>query len=145
MINHWLDFVFWSITALFLLMTCSHLYHLRWARRLSAAEALDTSIPATRVSIVTAARDEEARIESAVRGFLAQGGVQIEVIVVDDRSVDRTDEIVRRLAREDSRVKSLRVDTLPDNWLGKCHACHLGACAATGDWILFSDADCWLK
>jgi cellulose synthase/poly-beta-1,6-N-acetylglucosamine synthase-like glycosyltransferase len=38
-----------------------------------------------------------------------------------------------------------RVEVLPDGWLGKCHACHLGASAATGDWILFTDADCWLK
>jgi len=38
-----------------------------------------------------------------------------------------------------------RVDVLPAGWLGKCHACHVGASAATGDWILFTDADCWLK
>ncbi len=38
-----------------------------------------------------------------------------------------------------------RVDVLPEAWLGKCHACHVGASAATGDWILFTDADCWLK
>jgi glycosyltransferase involved in cell wall biosynthesis len=145
MINHWLDFVFWGMAALFLLMTCSHLYHLRWARRLPALDASAPALPATRVSIVTAARDEEARIESAVRRFLAQERVQIEVIVVDDRSTDHTPEIVRRLASEDSRLKPLRVDTLPANWLGKCHACHVGASAATGDWILFSDADCWLK
>jgi glycosyltransferase involved in cell wall biosynthesis len=145
MINHWLNLVFWAIAALFLIMTSSHLYHLRWARRLPALSAFDARIRPTRVSIVTAARDEEARIESAVRGFLAQEGVQIEVVVVDDRSSDRTGEIARRLAAEDSRVKFLRVDALPENWLGKCHACHVGASAASGDWILFTDADCWLK
>jgi len=145
MINHWLDAVFWTMAALFVMMTWSHLYHLRWARRLPALNAFDAKVHPTRVSIVTAARDEEARVERAVRGFLAQEGAQLEVIVVDDRSTDRTGEIVGRLAREDPRVKSLRVDTLPDNWLGKCHACHVGATAATGDWILFSDADCWLK
>jgi glycosyltransferase involved in cell wall biosynthesis len=145
MIIHWLDFVFWGMAALFLLMTCSHLYHLRWAYRLPALDALAGALPATRVSIVTAARDEAARIESAVHGFLAQEGVEIEVIVVDDRSTDQTGQIVRRLATQDSRVRPLRVDALPENWLGKCHASHVGASAATGDWILFSDADCWLK
>jgi hypothetical protein len=38
-----------------------------------------------------------------------------------------------------------RVAALPEGWLGKCHACHIGASAATGDWILFTDADCWLQ
>ncbi|MQA30603.1 MAG: glycosyltransferase, partial [Luteitalea sp.] len=42
-------------------------------------------------------------------------------------------------------VQAVHVGSLPDGWLGKCHACHLGATAATGDWILFTDADCWLK
>jgi cellulose synthase/poly-beta-1,6-N-acetylglucosamine synthase-like glycosyltransferase len=42
-------------------------------------------------------------------------------------------------------VKVKRVNVLPDGWLGKCHACNLGANAATGDWLLFTDADCWLQ
>jgi glycosyltransferase involved in cell wall biosynthesis len=92
-----------------------------------------------------AARDEEARIEQTIRRLLAQTGVDLELIVVDDRSTDRTGEILTRLAKEDPRVQAKRVDVLPDGWLGKCHACHVGASAATGDWILFTDADCWLK
>jgi len=98
-----------------------------------------------RVSIVIAARDEQARIENTVRHLRAQQGVEIEVIVVDDRSTDRTAEILERLAAEDPRVKPLHIGALPEGWLGKCHACHVGAAAATGDWILFTDADCWLK
>ena len=71
--------------------------------------------------------------------------VAVEVIVVDDRSTDRTGDILRRLASEDPRVQARRVESLPEGWLGKCHACHVGASAATGEWILFTDADCWLK
>jgi glycosyltransferase involved in cell wall biosynthesis len=92
-----------------------------------------------------AARNEEARIEGAIRHLLAQREVELELIIVDDRSTDGTSEILCRLARQDPRVKAMRVDVLPEGWLGKCHACHLGASIATGDWILFTDADCWLK
>jgi len=96
-------------------------------------------------SVVLAARDEEARIETTIRRLLAQEGVQLEVIVVDDRSLDGTREILRRLAKGDARVTVKRIELLPEGWLGKCHACHVGASVAAGDWILFTDADCWLK
>jgi glycosyltransferase involved in cell wall biosynthesis len=95
--------------------------------------------------VVVAGRNEEARIEQTLRRLLVQRGVELEFIVVDDRSTDRTNEILQRLAKEDARIQVERVDVLPDGWLGKCHACHVGASAATGEWILFTDADCWLK
>jgi glycosyltransferase involved in cell wall biosynthesis len=137
---------------MFLAMTLAALWHLRWVRRLPAMETFTaTERPASspgqrvRCSVVIAARDEEARIEGTMRRLLAQRGGTVEFIVVDDRSTDGTGEILRRLAEEDARVQVKRVQTLPPGWLGKCHACHIGAGAATGDWILFTDADCWLK
>ncbi len=126
------------------------LFHLRWARRLPSFAALiaesDASmVERVRCSVVIAARDEVERIEATVRHLLAQTGVEMEVIVVDDRSTDGTGEILRRLAAEDSRVRTERVEVLPDGWLGKCHACHRGAETATGEWILFTDADSWSR
>jgi cellulose synthase/poly-beta-1,6-N-acetylglucosamine synthase-like glycosyltransferase len=144
--------IFSGTAALFLAMTFAALWHLRWVRRLPSLEALaaaegSASSPERRArcSVVIAARDEAARIEETIRHLLAQRGVEAEFIVVDDRSTDGTSEILRRLAKEDARVQVKRVDVLPEGWLGKCHACHVGASAATGDWILFTDADCWLK
>ena len=140
----WLTILFAGIAGAFALMTAGALYHLRWVHRLPSLPP--GSPPARpRVSVVLAARDEQARIENTLRHLLAQQGVALEIIAVDDRSTDATGEILRRLAKEDARVKPQRVETLPDGWLGKCHACHVGASAATGDWILFTDADCWLK
>jgi glycosyltransferase involved in cell wall biosynthesis len=132
---------------MFLIWTLSALWHIRWVRRLPALSALhpppvDASI---RCSVIIAARDEDARIEQTIRHLLSQRGVDLEVIVVDDRSADRTPEILQRLAAGDTRLQVKRVTALPDGWLGKCHACHVGATAATGDWILFTDADCWLQ
>jgi cellulose synthase/poly-beta-1,6-N-acetylglucosamine synthase-like glycosyltransferase len=148
----WVTLIFCGTAALFLAMTFAALWHLRWVRRLPSLEAFagaegSASSPEGRVrySVVIAARDEAARIEAKVRHLLAQRGVEAEFIVVDDRSADRTGEILRRLAKDDARVQVKRVEVLPDGWLGKCHACHIGASAATGDWILFTDADCWLK
>jgi len=149
----WETLIFCGTAALFLFMTLAALWHLRWVRRLPALEALTTATgpdlsstsERVRCSVVIAARDEEARIEGTVRRLLAQRGVEAEFLIVDDRSADRTGEILRQLAKEDGRVKLKRVEELPDGWLGKCHACHVGASAAAGDWILFTDADCWFK
>ena len=148
----WTALWFSSTAALFLTMTIAALVHQRWMRRLPALAALPTSgnvershMAQVRCSAVVAARDEGARLEGTVHRLLAQHGVFIEVIVVDDRSTDRTREILQRLASSDARVRTVYVDSLPDDWLGKCHACHVGASAATGEWILFTDADCWLK
>lgn len=142
----WMTLLYGGTAALFLAITIARMRNLRWVARLPA---LGTFAPLSggraRVSVVIAARDEEARIEGTVRHLLAQREVDAEFIVVDDRSTDRTSEILQRLAQEDARVKVKRVEVLPEGWLGKCHACHIGASAATGDWILFTDADCWLK
>ena len=64
-----------------------------------------------------------------------------EVIVIDDRSNDETGQILEKLATESDRLTTIRVETVPDGWLGKCHACHLGSERARGDWLLFMDAD----
>src|SRR5262249_16193891 len=102
-------------------------------------------LASVRCSVVIAARDEQTRIEQTVVHLLAQRGVALEVVVIDDRSTDKTPEIVAKLAREDPRLRLIRVNSVPEGWLGKCYACHVGASTATGEWILFTDADCWLK
>ncbi len=145
-------FIFSGTAGLFLAMTLAAIWNLRWVRRLPALETFTTASGSSssraeriRCSVVIAARDEETRIDETVRRLLVQRGVEAEFIIVDDRSTDRTGEILRQLAKEDARIRVKRVDVLPDGWLGKCHACHLGATGASGDWLLFTDADCWLK
>jgi len=131
---------------LFLIWALSALWHIRWVRRLPTLTFTRAAVERpVKCSVIIAARDEEARIEQTIRHLFAQRGAELEIIVVDDRSADRTPEILQRLAAEDSRLQVKRVTILPEGWLGKCHACHVGAGAATGDWILFTDADCWLQ
>ncbi len=138
-----LDVLLWLIAGAWLWTS------VKWALDLLAVPllpALDEppAGPLPRVSVIVAARDEAERIETTVQRLLGQRDVDLELIVVDDRSVDGTGEILARLSRDDARLRVLRVDALPDGWIGKCHALQTGGAAAGGDWILFTDADMWL-
>jgi glycosyltransferase involved in cell wall biosynthesis len=109
------------------------------------AVAPGTKLP--RVSIIVPARNEAAMIETAVRSLLALDYPDYEVVVVDDRSEDATGEILDRLKAESgyashsARLTVVHVRELPTGWLGKTHAMWSAAQEATGEWIVFSDAD----
>ena len=94
------------------------------------------------VSVISAARNEAADIAESLTSRLSDGYPgALEVIVVDDRSDDTTPQIIAEFASRDPRVRPVRVDELPDGWLGKVHALQRGVDIATGEWLLFSDAD----
>jgi glycosyltransferase involved in cell wall biosynthesis len=106
----------------------------------------DQALPC--VSIIVPARNEAEHIESALRSLLQLDYPDYEVIAVDDRSEDATGVIVDRLANEwrltesaHQRLDVLHVSHLPSGWLGKVHAMWKAAQQATGDWLLFTDAD----
>jgi glycosyltransferase involved in cell wall biosynthesis len=94
-----------------------------------------------RLSVVIPACNEAANLESAVATLSQQDYPDLEIILVDDRSTDDTAEIIERLADEDPRIRAVHVETLPPGWLGKVHALHRGVEQASGDWLLFTDAD----
>lgn len=93
------------------------------------------------ITIVVAARNEEESIEKATQSLLQQEYPKYELIVVNDRSTDRTGQILGNLQQSHSELNSITIEELPAGWLGKCNALHQGAKAATGDWLLFTDAD----
>src|SRR5206468_3127416 len=101
------------------------------------------AVPLPALSVVVTARDEAEGIEATVRRLLAQRYAALEVIVVDDRSTDGTGAILDRLQGEagPGRLTVIHNRELPRGWLGKCHACQLGALRARGEWILFMDGD----
>lgn len=94
-----------------------------------------------RLSVVVACRNEAASVRRAIASLLAQDYPSYEVVAVDDRSEDATGSILRELAATHPTLRVARVDVLPPGWLGKTNAMHQGAAAATGEWILFTDAD----
>jgi len=94
----------------------------------------------TPISAIVPARDEEAVIAACVEALAVQPEIA-EIFVVDDHSSDRTAEIVRGLRKKHPRVKLLEAGELPDGWAGKNNAAWAGSQEATGDWLLFTDAD----
>jgi hypothetical protein len=94
-----------------------------------------------KISIVVAARNEAAGIEAALESLLALEYPELEWIVVDDRSDDGTSEVLSSLAARHRPLTIVRVDRLPAGWLGKNHALARGVERASGEWILFTDAD----
>ena len=102
-----------------------------------------------RVTIVVPARNEEASIRQALSQLLALDYDNHEVIAVDDRSTDRTGEIMDSLAAwGDGRprpsnvvLRIIHIKDLPPGWMGKAHAMWSAAKESTADWVLFTDAD----
>lgn len=97
------------------------------------------------VSVLVPARNEERNIEECIRSLLLQDYPSYELIVLDDHSSDRTAEIAERLIGQvrNPRVSArlIRGEALPDGWVGKNWACHQLAQAASGEFLLFTDAD----
>ncbi len=93
------------------------------------------------ISAILPAKDEEANLGDCLASVCRQSYPNLEIIVVDDRSIDRTGEIARRFAAEDPRIRVLTVDHLPAGWTGKTHALDRAADLARGEWLWFLDAD----
>jgi len=95
-----------------------------------------------KVSIIVPARNEEHTIEPAMRSLMAADYPRLEVIAVNDRSTDQTGRVLDELAAGNpQRLIVLHVKELPEGWLGKTHAMWLAAGQASGEWLLFTDAD----
>ena len=93
------------------------------------------------VTAIVPARNEQADIKKSIESLLAQKHVDMEIIVVDDHSTDRTGEILDQIAGEDSRVRVFHEPELRPGWLGKQNAMRLAFEETRGNYVLFTDAD----
>ena len=107
--------------------------------RLADVEPLEPPLP--RVSIIVAARNEERNIEAGIRSLLELDYDDLEIMVVDDRSEDRTGEILDQIAAEHPSLRVEHLTRTAHGWLGKNHAMYYGALRASGEFLLFTDAD----
>jgi hypothetical protein len=112
-------------------------------RRTPRLAALDPPPPPQwpRLSLVIPACNEGETLEPAMISRLTEDYPDLELILVNDRSTDSTGAIADAVAARDTRVRVLHLNRLPEGWLGKIHALERGTELATGEWLLFSDAD----
>lgn len=96
----------------------------------------DKELTTSSISVVIPARNEESNIATLLESLRKQSLHPLEIIVVDDGSSDNTASIATDLG-----ARVIKAKPLPDDWMGKPWACQQGAEAATGDWLLFLDAD----
>ena len=135
LIGYALVVAFWKVLHLGLL--CYK--HKRFFLRASDRQLTDVGGPL--VSILVAAKDEETGIAECVRSVLRSEYRNFEMIVIDDRSTDRTSAEAEKAAEGDHRVHVLRVKELPAGWTGKMNAVRQGLALARGEVVLLLDAD----
>ncbi|HYA23515.1 MAG TPA: glycosyltransferase family 2 protein [Terriglobales bacterium] len=109
---------------------------------------LEPGNPEPRVSIIVPARNEEEHVEQTLLRLLALDYNNYAVIAVNDRSTDRTGAVMDRVAstpQAHGRLRIIHVASLPAGWMGKPHAMWSAANQASGEWLLFTDADVLFK
>ena len=133
----WLSLVVFLLSLGLLLYLAGGVRKVRWLSAISPE--LGDNPP--KVSIIFAALNEADTIEPALRSVLALDYPNLEIIAINDRSTDATGEILDRIGRAHPALRVLHIKELPVGWLGKNHALQRGAEMATGDYLLFTDAD----
>ncbi|HEX8726999.1 MAG TPA: glycosyltransferase family 2 protein [Ktedonobacterales bacterium] len=124
--------------ALLSLRLWSNFRFLRRARE--RAQRLGGVLP--RVSVLVPARNEAGTIVDCVTSLLDQGYPNLEILVLDDDSTDGAGELLDALQQRAKRLTVLhRTGAPPAGWNGKSYACDVLARHASGEWLLFTDAD----
>ena len=93
------------------------------------------------MSVILPARNEEKFISKCLETLSTQDYKNFEIIAIDDSSEDKTGEIIEKFAKQDSKIIHVSAREKPQNWIGKNWACMEGFKKATGDLLLFTDAD----
>lgn len=113
-----------------------------WRRSPVARDGLRTPPPSfPRVSVVVPAHDEECVAAQCARSILASDWPDLEVVFVLDRCTDGTEAALAPVAAADPRLRIVANGECPPDWAGKCNAARVGAAHATGELLLFADAD----
>jgi glycosyltransferase involved in cell wall biosynthesis len=134
-----------ALTLLYLCYTLAEFYiGFNQIENLSDQPILDTaSLP--KISLILSALNEESGIEKALTSLVNIAYPNLEIIAINDRSTDNTAKLMDNLQKLHPILTVHHINKLPDNWFGKNHALHFASQKATGDWLLFTDADVSMK
>ncbi|HRJ78291.1 MAG: 4,4'-diaponeurosporenoate glycosyltransferase [Planctomycetes bacterium] len=124
-----------TLAALSLLIVLGNV--LFWPR-VRAAHALG------RVSVLVPARNEEQTLPRLLESLRGEASIE-EILVANDHSTDRTQDVIDDFSSRDFRIRSMTPAPLPPGWFGKNWACASLAEEAQGEWLLFLDADTKLE
>lgn len=140
--------ILWFVAVSYVLPVVGWWYGLFYQRRLKMDRLrlpprsqwpADRAAPS--LAVIVACHNEERSVEACVRKLLAQGYPNTRIIIANDRSSDRTGEILSRLAAGNDRVRVLEITALPEGWTGKTHALSRAVRECDAEYILFVDSD----
>ena len=124
-----------------LFWVCASLYLLFNSRKVKYLRDIEVKGSAPAVAIIIPVRNEEAELEHALASVCHLEYTNKRIIVINDRSTDRTPEILARLKTLHPEITIIHIHELPFGWLGKNHALYQGYLNSTEEWMLFTDAD----
>lgn len=124
----------WIVTTIYLLINCSKISFLKNV-------AVSPAFIEPSVAIIIPVKDEEAEVEQALLSVSRLAYKNYRVIVINDRSTDKTAKILANVSSLNPRITVKTIVDLPAGWLGKNNAMYQGYLAANEEWLLFTDAD----
>jgi glycosyltransferase involved in cell wall biosynthesis len=139
--QHWVVAIYAWIVGVWVVRHIACTFIFRRLDRLTPSSPRYAASDPPKVTAIIPAKDEEAVLADCINSVCRQSYDNLAVLVVDDRSTDRTVAIARVFERQDPRVSVLSIDALEDGWTGKTHALHVATGRAESDWYWFVDAD----
>ncbi|MDH3611393.1 MAG: glycosyltransferase [Nitrosopumilus sp.] len=141
-----IDIFNFSLTAILIGVSCAWIFLIRSMLNsfkltpyLDKFEAIKHDYP--KVSIILPARNEEEFLAKCLDSLIDQDYSNYEIIVIDDSSEDSTGSIILEYAKKNPKIIPVSAKPKPDGWMGKNWACMEGYKKATGELLLFTDAD----
>ncbi|HYH15489.1 MAG TPA: glycosyltransferase family 2 protein [Flavisolibacter sp.] len=126
--------VFWVAAALYLLINSSRIKYLNNV-------AVAKPAPNVPLAVIIAVRNEERDLPQALESMCNLQYSQYRLVVINDRSTDRTADILARFKKQYAHLTVIHIQELPAGWLGKNHALYKGYENTEEEWMLFTDAD----